>query len=76
MGYRTANRLTGDLPAIVYLVELRATRFVHPTLQVRAHQMANVLKERLGKYGLNLHIDSEVGRFDIRRGAQDIIKKN
>ncbi|MEK7118405.1 MAG: FAD-dependent thymidylate synthase [Patescibacteria group bacterium] len=76
MGYRTANRLTGDIPALVYLAELRATRFVHPTLQARAHQIAQALTERLGQYGLHLYVDDEVGRFDVERGIQDIVKKD
>ena len=75
MGYRVANRLTGDIPALVYLAELRATRFVHPTLQMRAHQIAKTLTERLGSYGLCVYVDDEVGRFDVKRGAQDIVKK-
>lgn len=75
MGYRVPNRITGDIPALVYLAELRATRFVHPTLQVRAHQIAKALMERLGKNGLHVYVDDEIGRFDVRRGAQDIVKK-
>jgi thymidylate synthase ThyX len=75
MGYRVSNQISGDLPALVYLAELRATRFVHPTLQKRAHQIADILTKKFGKYGLKLYIDSEIGRFDIRRGEQDIVKK-
>lgn len=75
MGYRVPNRITGDLPAFVYLAELRATPFVHPTLQKRAHQMAHFMEEHFGKYGLKVHTAQEIGRFDIKRGEQDIIKK-
>lgn len=75
MGYRVAQRITGDIPALVYLAELRATRFVHPTLQIRAHQIASALADSLGEYGLKLQIDEEVGRFDARRGLQDITRK-
>jgi thymidylate synthase ThyX len=74
MGFRIANRMTGDLPSLVYLVELRAGSTVHPTLQLRARQMGDILIERLGTYGLKLYIEGEVGRFDVRRGAQDITK--
>lgn len=76
MGYRVYHTITGDLPALVYLVELRATRFVHPTLALRAHQMAAALLERFGEYGLNLYIDPEPGRFDIRRGTHDIVERS
>lgn len=72
MGYRTPNRVTGGLPALVYLVELRATRFVHPTLRRRAKQMAEFLQNAFGKYGLVLHLDQDPDRFDIKRGEHDI----
>ncbi len=74
MGTLCPIRMTGDLRALVYLVELRATRFVHPTLQRRAIQIADVLKERFGDQ-LALHLDDEPGRFDVRRGTHDIIER-
>lgn len=75
MGYNLPNRLTGDLPALVYLVELRATRFVHPTLRKRAVQMAEVLEKKFGPYGLKLHLDDDPDRFDVKRGEHDIVQK-
>lgn len=72
MGYRTANRLTGDLRALVYLVELRATRFVHPTLRRRAVQIAETLDSKFRNDGLVLHLDREPDRFDVKRGTHDI----
>ncbi|MBI2483082.1 FAD-dependent thymidylate synthase [Candidatus Uhrbacteria bacterium] len=72
MGYRLPNRITGTLPALVYLVELRATRFVHPTLAAIAGAMANILASTFANEGLVLHLDQEPGRFDVRRGAHDI----
>jgi len=74
MGYRLPNLVTGDLPALVYLVELRATRFVHPTLRKRAKEMAGVLEREFGPEGLVLHLDKDPDRFDVRRGEQDIVK--
>ena len=75
MGFRVPVRLTGDLSSLVYLVELRGTRFVHPTLAARAIQMANVLREKFTDSGLRLHMDMEPGRFDIKRGTHDIVEK-
>ena len=75
MGYKISNRITSGLPALVYIVELRATRFVHPTLRKRAKQMADKLIETFGKNGLILHLDKEPDRFDIKRGEQDIVLK-
>jgi thymidylate synthase ThyX len=76
MGYNISNRLTGNIPALVYLAELRATRFVHPTLRKRAKMIADTLSELFGKFGLVMHLDKEIDRFDIKRGEHDIVLKN
>jgi thymidylate synthase ThyX len=73
MGYRVPIRLTGNLHALTYLAERRARSDVHPTLQIRAHQIADELRQRFGPSGLILHTDTEPGRFDIKRGEQDIV---
>ncbi len=75
MGYKVSNRLTGNIPALVYLAELRATRFVHPTLRKKAKMLADTLSELFGKFGLIMHLDQEIDRFDIKRGEQDIVLK-
>ncbi len=72
MGYNTANRISGDLSALTYLVELRATRFVHPTLRYKAQDMAEILTDAFGKDGLVIHLDPEADRFDVKRGEHDI----
>ena len=75
MGYNTSNYFAGDLPAILYMVELRATRFVHPTLRYQAQEMAKIIKKEFKDLNLAVHIDKEIDRFDIKRGEQDIVKK-
>lgn len=75
MGYNTSNNFSGDLPAIVYLVELRATRFVHPTLRYKAARMAKELQKKFKDAGLVIHLDKEIDRFDVKRGEHDITKK-
>ena len=72
MGYNVSNKFTGDLPAIVYMVELRDSRFVHPTLQRVAHKIGRKIK---GYLNIPLHVDAEPNRFDIKRGEQDISLK-
>ncbi|HEY4482856.1 MAG TPA: FAD-dependent thymidylate synthase [Candidatus Paceibacterota bacterium] len=72
MGYRIPNMVTGGLPSLVYLAELRASRFVHPTLAQKAGLIARSLEEQFGPHGLVLHLDKEPSRFDIRRGEHDI----
>lgn len=71
MGYNTANTFTGTIPAVVYMAELRATRFVHPTLRKIAIKIANILEDN----GIKIHLDSEPDRFDIKRGEHDIVIK-
>lgn len=76
MGYRIACSLRGDLPALVYLAELRSSSTVHPTLQKRAREMAKMLGEMFQKYEMVIHTETtEMGRFDTHRGTQDIVKK-
>ncbi len=75
MGYNLPNRITGDLSALVYLIELRATRFVHPTLQKRAIEMATILQKEFAGVGLKLYLDDDPGRFDVKRGEHDIVMK-
>ena len=75
MGYNLPNMISGDLPALVYLVELRCTRFVHPTLQKRAIEMAHILEKEFASYGLKIYLDQEPNRFDIKRGEHDIVMK-
>lgn len=75
MGFLGTNRVVGTIPAVVYLVELRATRFVHPTLRARAIEMANALEKTFGKEGLKIFLDDEPNRFDVRRGEHDITQK-
>ncbi|MDP2628429.1 MAG: FAD-dependent thymidylate synthase [Nanoarchaeota archaeon] len=72
MGYKTSNRFTGDLPATIYMLELRDSRFVHPTLQKVAHSIGKQITSNLG---IPLHVDPEPNRFDVKRGEQDIVIK-
>jgi len=75
MGFKVPCQFSGDLKALIYLVELRSTRFVHPTLVRQMLKVIDSLKRLFGKSGLTIHVDEEPNRFDIRRGEQDIISK-
>lgn len=75
MGYLVPIRFSADLKALVYLAELRSTRFVHPTLVEQMLKMIKSLKELFEKDGLVFHLDEEPNRFDVRRGEQDIVMK-
>lgn len=73
MGMRVPIRLTSDMRGLVYMVELRSTRFVHPTLVKRERQMAFVISERI-PYDIAFRMDPEPNRFDVKRGTHDIMK--
>ena len=75
MGYKVPCRVIGDLKALTYIMELRSTRFVHPTLVTQVLKIIKDVKNRFGKFGIVIHQDDEPHRFDIRRGEQDIVKK-
>jgi thymidylate synthase ThyX len=75
MGYRVPCRVVGDLKALVYLVELRSTRFVHPTLVEQMLKMVSSLERLFNKNGLVLHIDKTPNKFDVKRGEHDIVIK-
>ncbi len=76
MGYKLPNKLTGSIPHIVYLSELRCTRFVHPTLRSIAIKMAEALRKKFKNEGLTVHTDKDPDRFDVNRGKHDIVAKN
>ena len=76
MGYRVPCQVTGDLKALAYLVELRSSRFVHPTLVQRMLQMIESLRGLFSQYGLVIHQDPEPSRFDVKRGEHDIVMKD
>ncbi len=76
MGYRVACRITGDLPALIWMVELRSGISVHPTLRTIAQDIGRQMLTKLGEYGLVLYIDNSEDRFNYKRGAQDIVEKS
>lgn len=76
MGYKLPIVISGDLPALVYVCELRSGSTVHPTLRIRAQQIARVLENRFGDFGLKLYADQNPTRFDIKRGEHDIVMKS
>lgn len=76
MGYKISNFLTGDLAALTYLIELRASNRVHPTLAFQAEKMGELLEDKYSDLGIKLHIGEVTGRFDINRGKDTITKIN
>ena len=76
MGYQVACRATGDLPAHVWVVELRSGISVHPTLRKVEQGIGEFLVERFRDEGLKLYIDQSEDRFNYKRGTQDIVERS
>ncbi len=75
MGYNVTCRITGDLPAHVWLVELRSGISVHPTLRIVAQNQGKIMLQQLEGVGMKLYIDESEDRFNYKRGTQDIVEK-
>ncbi|MDQ5949944.1 MAG: hypothetical protein QG669_369 [Patescibacteria group bacterium] len=78
MGYRTPCEVRGPISAAIYACELRTKQTVHPTLRIVAKQMGRNIEhhitQALGeKY--SLHCDYSEDEWSLRRGTQDIVKK-
>ncbi|NTW14410.1 MAG: hypothetical protein HGA31_05285 [Candidatus Moranbacteria bacterium] len=73
MGFRVPCRYTFDLPGLVYFVELRCGKTVHPTLRPVARRMADEIVSRFPE--VTLHVDRDPDDWDARRGLQDITRK-
>jgi hypothetical protein len=71
LGFRVPCRLDYALPATVYVMELRSSRTVHPTLR-RAVLGKMVKPFRFNYPQVRLHIDESLSDWDIRRGRQTI----
>ncbi len=74
MGFQVLCDTTFDLPAMVYTVELRTGQSVHPTLRQVCQKMAGALLFRFPH--MSLHADMEPDQWSVKRGTQDIVKKN
>lgn len=75
MGYRVPCRITGDIPALIWVVELRSGIAVHPTLRKVAQGIGAIMHRELGEKNLTLHIDLSEDQFNHKRGGHDIVEK-
>lgn len=74
MGYTVAVKMSCPLPSAVYIAELRSSDTVHPTLRVQAQRMGDAIKAAVP--GIAMHHDTSPGTWNIKRGAQDIVRKD
>lgn len=75
MGYRVPCRITGDIPALIWVVELRSGSAVHPTLRTIAQAIGSQMQDKLGKDTLPIHLDLSEDQFNHKRGSHDIVEK-
>lgn len=73
LGFRVPCQVTYALPALVYVMELRSGKTVHPTLRRQIHSMVRIFREN--HPDVALHVDMDPDDWDVRRGDQTITKK-
>jgi thymidylate synthase ThyX/uncharacterized protein (UPF0297 family) len=74
IGFKVGYLISGDLPSLTYLAEIRSSLTVHPTARNIALHLAKYLEN---EYQIPLFYNEEkIGSFDIKRGKQDIEIKN
>jgi thymidylate synthase ThyX len=74
LGFLVSCRTYYSLPEMVYVTELRSDTTVHPTYRSIAHKMHHALKGSFPE--LVLHSNLKENDWDLRRGNQDIVKKD
>jgi thymidylate synthase ThyX len=73
LGFRVPCRVTYGLPAALYVMELRSSKTVHPTLRRVVHSMIHEFKNRFPD--VTLHADTDPDDWTLRRGDQTITAK-
>lgn len=80
MGYRLPCSVVGGLPGMTYLLDLRSTTPVHPTLRAKVLESGRKLKDRMRAndppIDLAIHLDQSDAPFDTKRGDHDITKRS
>jgi thymidylate synthase ThyX len=74
MGYKVSCDLEYDLNESIYVSELRSGRTVHPTLRKVANSMAEIVQVSIDS--LALYNDCSMDEISMKRGTQDIVKKD
>jgi len=73
LGFRVPCHVTYALPAALYVMELRSSKTVHPTLRRVVHSMIREFKDRYPDVAL--HADTDPDDWTLRRGDQTITAK-
>jgi thymidylate synthase ThyX len=73
LGQRVPCQVTMGLPAMIYFLELRSSKMVHPTLRQVVQTLVKGFRETFPYVAL--HADEDRDDWDIRRGDQTILRK-
>jgi thymidylate synthase ThyX len=73
LGTQVQATLACSLPQLVYMLELRTGQTVHPTLRAPMIQIAQWLHEYYPN--ITVYADFDDDKWSIKRGTQDIVKK-
>jgi thymidylate synthase ThyX len=71
IGEKVRCDLSYGLPALLYVLELRSQKTVHPTLRKRILETAEHVRNALPPY-VTMHIEKDPDDWNLRRGQQDI----
>ena len=74
LGFRVPVEVTYALPAAMYVLELRSTKVVHPTLRRQIHSMIHLFQKSELEW-VPLHVDLDEDDWDVRRGQQTITER-
>jgi hypothetical protein len=74
LGFRVPCNVMYALPALLYVMELRSGKTVHPTLRKQVHAMVRAFQRDYPD--IVLHVDMDPDDWDVRRGDQTITEKN
>jgi len=73
LGFRVPCSVTYALPALLYVLELRSGKTVHPSLRKVIHAMVKKFQHEYPTVAL--HVDMDPDDWSVRRGEQTITEK-
>ena len=73
IGYQVPCSITYGLPAMVYVLELRSGKTIHPTLRHVILSMAKQFRKLFPQ--VPIHVDEDPDDWSVRRGDQTITEK-
>lgn len=73
LGFLVPCQVTWGLPAAIYVLELRSSKTVHPTLRRRTHSLIELFRRHFPD--IPLHVDLDPDDWTVRRGQQTILER-